>query len=77
MIWTIIIGGIAGWVGSILFKGSGNGIITNIILGILGGWFGGWIFGLLGFGGGPGKFLTAVVGAFLLSWIFSLFNKSR
>lgn len=40
MLWTLIIGGIAGFIGSLLFKGTGSGIIINIVLGILGGWFG-------------------------------------
>jgi len=58
MLWTLIIGGIAGFIGSLLFKGTGSGIIINIVLGILGGYF-----------------FTAVIGAFLLCWIFSLFSK--
>ena len=35
MLWTLIIGGIAGFIGSLLFKGTGSGIIINIVLGIL------------------------------------------
>jgi len=73
-LWTIIIGGVAGYIGSLLFKGTGSGILINIVLGILGGWFGGWIFGQLGFTG-PGYFFTAIIGAFLLCWIFSLFSR--
>lgn len=35
-IWTIIVSGAAGYLGSLLFKGKGSGIIFNVILGVLG-----------------------------------------
>ena len=71
---TLILSGAAGFVGSLLFKGKGSGLILNLILGLLGGSFATWLFGKLGFDG-PGRFLTAVIGAFLLCWIVSLFSK--
>ena len=71
-LWTLILSGAAGFVGSLLFKGKGSGLILNLILGLLGGSFATWLFGKLGFDG-PGRFLTAVIGAFLLCWIVSLF----
>ncbi|HMT76335.1 MAG: GlsB/YeaQ/YmgE family stress response membrane protein [Bacteroidetes bacterium] len=73
-LWTLILSGAAGFVGSLLFKGKGSGLILNLILGLLGGSFATWLFGKLGFDG-PGRFLTAVIGAFLLCWIVSLFSK--
>ena len=36
IIGTLIIGAIAGWLGGTLYKGSGLGLIGNIIVGILG-----------------------------------------
>ncbi len=73
-LWTLILSGAAGFVGSLLFKGKGSGLLLNLILGLLGGSFATWLFGKLGFDG-PGRFLTAVIGAFLLCWIVSLFSK--
>ncbi|HQW94964.1 MAG: GlsB/YeaQ/YmgE family stress response membrane protein [Saprospiraceae bacterium] len=73
-LWTLILSGAAGFVGSLLFKGKGSGLILNLILGLLGGSFATWLFGKLGFDG-PGRFLTTVIGAFLLCWIVSLFSK--
>lgn len=35
---TLIIGAIAGWLGGTIYKGSGLGLIGNIIVGILGSW---------------------------------------
>jgi uncharacterized membrane protein YeaQ/YmgE (transglycosylase-associated protein family) len=36
-LWTLILSGAAGFVGSLLFKGKGSGLILNLILGLLGG----------------------------------------
>ena len=53
--------------------------IVNVILGIIGGVLGGWVFSLLGIsaGGILGSLITSTVGAILLLWIGSLFNKSK
>jgi len=75
----IIIGGLAGWVASLMWKGSGSGLIINILLGIAGAIVGGFVFGLMGMTskGAWGSFVTAVVGAFLLLWIRSFLRHSR
>jgi uncharacterized membrane protein YeaQ/YmgE (transglycosylase-associated protein family) len=39
---TLIIGAVAGWLGSTLYKGSGLGLIGNIIVGIAGSFVGYW-----------------------------------
>ncbi len=52
LIWSIIIGALAGFLGSKIFSGAGKGLLLNLIIGIVGGFIGGWIFGLLGIGGG-------------------------
>ena len=43
----IIIGGIAGWVASLIMK-TREGILLNIVVGIVGGLLGGWLLGVLG-----------------------------
>ena len=72
----LIIGGLAGYVGSLMFKGASSGILVNILLGIVGGILGGFLFGILGFTSTSllGEFITAAIGAFLLLWIV---NKIR
>ena len=64
----IVLGGLAGWLASVLFKGSGSGLIVNIIVGIIGSVIGGWVFGFLGLApqSAFGSFITAVVGAIIL-----------
>ena len=40
---TLIIGAIAGWLGGKIYKGSGLGLLGNIIVGILGSGVGSWL----------------------------------
>ena len=73
----IIIGIAAGFLAGKIMRGGGFGVIINLILGIAGGVLGGWVFGLLGIAasGIIGSLITATVGAILMLWIASLFNK--
>ncbi len=66
---AIIIGGIAGWIGSNVMK-SDTGVFLNIILGIIGASIASFLFGLLGvsFGGWLGYLIAGVVGACILIW---------
>jgi uncharacterized membrane protein YeaQ/YmgE (transglycosylase-associated protein family) len=45
---SIIVGLIAGWLTGKLMRGSGYGVILDILLGLIGGILGGWIFGAFG-----------------------------
>ena len=71
-LWYIIIGIAAGFLAGKIMRGGGFGVIINLILGIVGGVLGGWVFGLLGIAASG---ITATVGAILMLWIASLFNK--
>ncbi len=62
LIVTLIIGAIAGWLGSQLFKGSSLGLIGNIVVGIIGGFIGYSLLGKIGVSLGTGW-----VGAILTS----------
>ena len=45
----IVLGGLAGWIASLIMKtDSSQGILLNIVVGIVGAALGGWIFGLFG-----------------------------
>lgn len=82
IIW-LVLGAIAGWLGSIIM-GSNNSLITNIILGIVGAFVGGFVLSLIP-GVAPvegglsiGSILTATVGAIVLIFIGRfLFRASR
>ncbi|MDZ7845224.1 MAG: GlsB/YeaQ/YmgE family stress response membrane protein [Anaerolineales bacterium] len=43
----IIVGAIAGWLAGQIMKGSGFGLIGNILIGIVGALVGGWVAGTL------------------------------
>jgi uncharacterized membrane protein YeaQ/YmgE (transglycosylase-associated protein family) len=71
----LAIGAIAGWLAGVLFKGSGFGLLWNIIIGIVGGIVGGWLFGSFFGTSWAGGIVTAVVGAIILLFIVSLFSR--
>jgi uncharacterized membrane protein YeaQ/YmgE (transglycosylase-associated protein family) len=66
----IVLGGIAGWLGSLMVNKRGEGVFLDIVLGIVGGVVGGWIFAALGSTGVTGfnlwSLFVAVVGAAVL-----------
>ena len=65
----LIIGGVVGWLASIVMKTNAQmGIIANVIVGIVGSALGYWVAGLLGVAvaGGIIQWLIAIGGAVLL-----------
>ena len=66
----IVLGLIAGFIGSKLVNNRGEGIFLDIILGVVGAVAGGWIFNMFGASGVSGlnlySLLVAVVGAVLV-----------
>ena len=72
---TIIIGGIIGWLGSILMKTSAQmGLLANIIVGIVGSYLGFWVAGQLNIAAGNSivRWVVAVAGAMLLIFILKV-----
>ena len=67
IIW-LVIGGVIGWLGSIVMKTNAQmGLIANVIVGIVGAALGGWLAGVVGIGaGGVMSYVIAVVGAVIL-----------
>jgi uncharacterized membrane protein YeaQ/YmgE (transglycosylase-associated protein family) len=70
----LILGLIAGFIGSKLVNKRGDGLILDIVLGIVGAFVGGFIFHLLGFAGVSGlnlwSMLVAVIGAVVVLVIY-------
>ena len=69
---TIVLGGIVGWLGSIVMKTNAQmGLIANVLVGIVGSALGFWLAGILGLAAsGPiASWIVAVVGAALLIFI--------
>lgn len=69
---TLVVGGIVGWLGSLVAKADSQmGILGNIIVGIVGSVLGFWLAGLLGLAayGAVARWIVAVAGAAILIFI--------
>jgi uncharacterized membrane protein YeaQ/YmgE (transglycosylase-associated protein family) len=72
---TLFVGLVAGWLAGKVVRGTGFGIIGDIIVGILGAFIAGWLFPRLGFHLGAGlvaEIISAAIGAILLLLIVRL-----
>ncbi len=69
---TLIIGGVVGWLASILMKVNAQmGILANVIIGVIGSFLGVFVANALGVRAQttPASWIVAVLGAALLIWI--------
>ncbi|MEE6138295.1 GlsB/YeaQ/YmgE family stress response membrane protein [Mycobacterium sp. 050128] len=79
LIGYIIIGGLAGWAAGKIMKGSGSGILMNIVIGVVGALIGGFLLSFFvdtAAGGWVFTFLTALLGSVILLWIVGLVRRS-
>lgn len=81
IVW-LVMGGLVGWIASMIMGTDGQqGIILNIVVGIVGALIGGWLIGpLLGAGSindglSVMSFVVSLIGAVLLLGILSLFQR--
>ena len=83
IIW-LIVGGIIGWLASMIMKTDAQqGILLNVVVGIIGAFIGGWLIAPL-IGGSTGTdgfdimgFIAALIGAIILLAIVNLFRRGR
>lgn len=77
----IVLGLIAGFIGSKLVNKSGEGLILDIVLGIVGAIVGGYLFNMFGASGVTGvnlySMLVAVVGAVIVLLIYHALIRRR
>lgn len=83
IIW-LIIGGVVGWLASLVMRTDGNqGILLNVIVGIVGAFLGGWLIsplvgvGTINDGISIGSVVVSLVGAIILLAIVNLFRRGR
>ena len=77
---TLLIGAVAGWLGSMIFKGSGLGLLGNIVVGIVGSFVGYWLLGKIGVDlgtGWVGAILTGALGALIILFVIDLLFRRR
>ena len=77
----IILGLIAGFIGSKIVNARGQGLILDIVLGIVGAIVGGFLFSLFGAGGVTGlnlySMLVAIVGSVVVLWVYHAVTRRR
>ena len=68
LIWFLLVGLVAGWLAGKLMKGSGYGVIGDIVIGVVGAFVGGFLFRLVGIAayGTIGTIIVATIGAMVL-----------
>ena len=76
----IVLGLIAGFIGSKLINRTGEGFFLDIVLGIVGAVAGGWVFQLFGFAGVTGfnlySMAVAVVGSMLVLIVYHIIRRA-
>ena len=79
ILYIVLVGLVAGWATGTIMKGSGYGVLTDILLGIVGAIIGSRVLGLLGIyssGGLIPSILVAIFGAVLLVALVRLIKRS-
>jgi len=80
LVYFLLIGAVAGWLAGNLTKGSGFGLVGNIVIGVLGALLGGYLFRSMGIwsdGGLLGTLVTSLVGAVVLLFLLSLVKRPK
>lgn len=80
LIISLVIGGIVGWLASIVMKTNAQmGWIANVLVGVVGSALGFWIAGMVGIdaSGGVLRFVIAIAGAALLIAILGMLGVFR
>lgn len=75
ILYSILVGAVAGFLADLVFKRFSFSLVVQILLGILGGFVGGYLFGRDG--GLIEQILTAFVGAVIVLGIAALIKGSR
>jgi uncharacterized membrane protein YeaQ/YmgE (transglycosylase-associated protein family) len=77
----ILLGLVAGFIGSKIVNKQGQGMLMDIVLGIVGAIVGGLLFSLFGATGITGfslySLIVAVIGSIVVLWLYHLFDRRR
>jgi uncharacterized membrane protein YeaQ/YmgE (transglycosylase-associated protein family) len=77
LLMTIVVGGVAGWLAGLVMRGSGYGVIGDIVVGLLGAFVGNWLLRATNFSlnlGTPvlNRIVVALVGAVVLMFVVGM-----
>ena len=77
----LVLGLIAGFIGSKIYEGSGQGLILNIVLGVIGAFVGGFLFSVIGAAPVTGfnlySMFVAIIGSVVVLWGYHTFMGRR
>jgi uncharacterized membrane protein YeaQ/YmgE (transglycosylase-associated protein family) len=75
----LVVGLLAGWIAGQLTRGSGFGLLGNLVVGVIGAFVGGLLFWLLGLTAHNmmGQVVTAVIGAIVALFIAAKLKRAR
>jgi uncharacterized membrane protein YeaQ/YmgE (transglycosylase-associated protein family) len=77
----LVVGLVAGWIGSMIVNRSGEGPLMDIVLGIVGAFVGGFVFNMLGHSGVSGinlySIFVAVIGSVVVLVIYHALFRRR
>ena len=79
LITWLIVGGVAGWLAGMVVKGTGYGLIGDIIVGIVGALIAGWLLPQVGIAIGSGivgAIINAFIGAVILLIVLRLIKRA-
>jgi uncharacterized membrane protein YeaQ/YmgE (transglycosylase-associated protein family) len=78
LLWFLLVGLVAGWLAGKITKGSGYGVLGDIVIGVVGAYVGGFLFRLLGIsaGGTIGSIIVATIGAVVLVYVVRTIKKA-
>jgi uncharacterized membrane protein YeaQ/YmgE (transglycosylase-associated protein family) len=74
----LLVGVLAGWLGGIVVKGYGLGLIGDMVVGVIGSFIGGWLFNrfhIVHGNGFLGALIGATIGAIILLFILRLVRR--
>ena len=80
LVWSLVIGALAGFLAGAFMKGKSFGLLGNLVIGILGGALGGWLAESLGWtsdGSLVAQLAIATAGAVVLLFVLGLFKKGK
>ena len=77
----LVVGLLAGWIGSMIVNRGGEGPLLDIVLGVVGAFVGGFLFNMLGHSGVTGinfySIFVAVIGSIVVLVIYHAFFHRR
>ena len=78
LLWFLLVGLTAGWLAGKIMRGSGFGVIGDIVIGVIGAAIGGFLFSLIGWSahGTLGNIAVATVGAAALLYVVRLLKRA-